>query len=142
MLDEGFVSPVNQQTVVLHREVALALRGNKVHRELFITQPAIEGRTVDSKSLQLAAIANITTFLRWTEEVLNFWSQEPATALKAGGIGVRDLRDLSQHLGVETECASFVIEVAYISGLVTIDPDDRVLPTHQFDIWLAQPAIS
>ncbi|MFM6842022.1 MAG: helicase-associated domain-containing protein [Candidatus Planktophila sp.] len=140
LMDQGFVSPVNQQTVVLHREVALALRGNKVHRELLITQPAIEGRTVDQKNLQLAAIANITTFLRWTEEVLNFWSQEPATALKAGGIGVRDLRDLSQHLGVETECASFVIEVAYISGLVTIDPDDRVLPTHQFDIWLAQPA--
>jgi hypothetical protein len=140
LMDEGFVSPVNQQTVVLHREVALALRGNKVHRELFTTQPALEGRTVEPKNLQLAAIANITTFLRWTEEVLNFWSQEPATALKSGGIGVRDLRDLSQHLGVETECASFVIEVAYISGLVTIDPDDRVLPTHQFDIWLAQPA--
>lgn len=140
LMDEGFVSPVNQQTVVLHREVALALRDNKVHRELFMTQPAIEGRAVDSKNLQLAAIANITTFLRWTEEVLNYWSQEPATALKAGGIGVRDLRDLSQHLGVDTECASFVIEVAYISGLVTIDPDDRVLPTHQFDIWLAQPA--
>jgi hypothetical protein len=140
LMDQGFVSPVNQQTVVLHREVALHLRGNKVHRELLITQPEIIGRKVESKSLQLASISNITTFLRWVEEVLNFWGQEPVTALKAGGIGVRDLRDLTQHLGVETECASFIIEVAYISGLLTIDPDDRVLPTHQFDIWVAQPA--
>ena len=140
LMDQGFVSPVNQQTVVLHREVALHLRGNKVHRDLLITQPEITGRKVEAKSLQLAAISNITTFLRWVEELLNFWGQEPAMALKAGGIGVRDLRDLTQHLGVETECASFIIEVAYISGLVTIDPDDRVLPTHQFDIWLAQPA--
>jgi hypothetical protein len=140
LMDEGFVSPVNQQTVVLHREVALALRGNKVHRELASTQPELIGRKVDAKNLQSAAISNITTFLRWIEEVLNFWGQEPAMALKAGGIGVRDLRDLTQHLGVESECASFVIEVAYISGLVTIDPDDRVLPTHQFDIWLSQPA--
>ncbi|MBP7903300.1 MAG: helicase-associated domain-containing protein [Candidatus Planktophila sp.] len=140
LLDQGFVSPVNQQTVVLHREVALLLRGNKVHRELLVAQPEITGRKVEAKSLQLAAISNITTFLRWVEELLNFWGQEPAMALKAGGIGVRDLRDLTQHLGVETECASFIIEVAYISGLVTIDPDDRVLPTHQFDIWLAQPA--
>ena len=140
LMDQGFVSPVNQQTVVLHREVAIALRGNKVHRELQITQPEIIGRKVDAKSLQLASISNITTFLRWIEEVLNFWGQEPATALKAGGIGVRDLRALTEHLGVETECASFIIEVAYISGLVTIDPDDRVLPTHQFDIWLAQAA--
>jgi hypothetical protein len=140
LMDEGFVSPVNQQTVVLHREVAIALRGNKVHRELQVTQPEIIGRKVDAKSLQLASISNITTFLRWIEEVLNFWGQEPAMALKAGGIGVRDLRALTEHLGVETECASFIIEVAYISGLVTIDPDDRVLPTHQFDIWLAQAA--
>ena len=140
LMDQGFVSPVNQQTVVLHREVALHLRGNKVHRELLTVEPEIVGRKVEAKSLQLASISNITTFLRWVEEVLNFWGQEPAMALKAGGIGVRDLRDLTQHLGVESECASFIIEVAYITGLVSIDPDDRVLPTHQFDIWLAQPA--
>ena len=140
LLDEGLVSPVNQQTVVLHREVALHLRGNKVHRELFTTQPELTGRKVDAKSLQLAAIANVTTFLRWIEEVLNFWGQEPPLALKAGGVGVRDLRDLSQHLGVTADCTSFIIEVAYISGLLTIDPDDRILPTHQFDIWLSQPA--
>ncbi|MFM1952545.1 MAG: hypothetical protein RJA33_1339 [Actinomycetota bacterium] len=140
LMDQGFVSPVNQQTVVLHREVALHLRGNKVHRELLVAQPEVTGRRVEAKSLQLASISNITTFLRWIEEVLNFWGQEPAMALKAGGIGVRDLRDLTQHLGVDTECASFIIEVAYISGLLTIDPDDRVLPTHQFDIWVAQPA--
>ena len=140
LLDEGFVSPVNQQTVVLHREVALHLRGNKVHRELFTTQPELIGRTVEAKSLQLAAISNVTTFLRWIEEVLNFWGQQPPMALKAGGIGVRDLRELSQHLGVDTDCTSFIIEIAYISGLLTIDPDDRVLPTHQFDIWLSQSA--
>jgi len=140
LLDEGFVSPVNQQTVVLHREVALHLRGNKVHRELLMQEPEVAGRKVDTKSLQLAAISNVTTFLRWTEELLNFWGQQPAVALKAGGVGVRDLRDLAQHLGVESECASFIIEVAYISGLVTIDPDDRILPTHQFDIWLSHPA--
>jgi hypothetical protein len=142
LLDEGFVSPVNQQTVVLHREVALHLRGNKVHRELLTQQPELVGRTVDQKSLQSAAISNVTTFLRWTEEVLNFWGQTTPMALKAGGLGVRDLRDLTSHLGVESECASFIAEVAYISGLVTIDPDDRILPTHQFDIWLSQPASS
>ena len=140
LLDNGFVSPINQQTVVLHREVALHLRGDKVHRELSITEPALDGKVINPKSLQLAAISNITTFLRWTEEVLNFWGQQPATALRAGGLGVRDLRDLVAHLGVEEECAAFIIEVAYISGLLTIDPDDRILPTHQFDIWLAQPA--
>ena len=140
LLENNFLSPINQQTVVLHREVALYLRGNKVHRELCLQQPELIGKLIDAKKVQAASIANISTFLRWTEEVLNFWAQQTPSALKAGGLGVRDLRELSLHLGLDESCTSFVIEVAYISGLVTIDPDDRILPTHQFDIWLAQSA--
>ena len=140
LLEEGFLIPFNQQTVVLPREVAIYLRENKVHRELEITQPSISGSKRDLRNVQLAAIANITTFLRWTEEVLNFWAQEPATALRSGGLGVRDLKELSLHLGVDESCTAFVAEVAYLSGLLTIDPDDKILPTHQFDIWLTQNA--
>jgi hypothetical protein len=114
------------------------LRGNKVHRQLENTQPSVAGSVRDARSVQLAAIANITTFLRWTEEVLNYWAQEPATALRSGGLGVRELKDLSAHLGVDETCAAFVAEVSYLAGLLTIDPDDKILPTHQFDIWLTQ----
>ena len=138
LLDEKFLIPFNQQTVVLPREVAIYLRGNKVHRELETFAPSVTGGARDAKNVQLSAIANITTFLRWTEEVLNFWAQEPPTALRSGGLGVRDLKELSLHLGVEESCAAFVAEVAYLSGLLTIDPDDKILPTHQFDIWLLQ----
>ena len=140
LLEEGFLIPFNQQTVVLPREVAIYLRGNTVHRELETSQPSVTGSKRDVRNVQLAAIANITTFLRWTEEVLNFWAQEPATALRSGGLGVRDLKELSLHLGVDESCAAFVAEVAYLSGLLTIDPDDKILPTHQFDIWLTQNA--
>ncbi|CAN2244460.1 helicase-associated domain-containing protein [Candidatus Planktophila dulcis] len=140
LLEEGFLIPFNQQTVVLPREVAIYLRGNTVHRELETSQPSVTGGKRDMRNVQLAAIANITTFLRWTEEVLNFWAQEPATALRSGGLGVRDLKELSLHLGVDESCTAFVAEVAYLSGLLTIDPDDKILPTHQFDIWLTQNA--
>ena len=140
LLEEGFLIPFNQQTVVLPREVAIYLRGNTVHRELETSQPSVTGSKRDVRNVQLAAIANITTFLRWTEEVLNFWAQEPATALRSGGLGVRDLKELSLHLGVDESYTAFVAEVAYLSGLLTIDPDDKILPTHQFDIWLTQNA--
>jgi hypothetical protein len=138
LLEEGFLIPFNQQTVVLPREVAIYLRGNKVHRELEVAQPSITGGKRDLRNIQLAAIANITTFLRWTEEVLNYWAQEPATALRSGGLGVRELKELSLHLGVEESCAAFIAEVAYVAGLLTIEADDRILPTTQFDIWLMQ----
>ena len=140
LLENGFLVPFNQQTVVLPKEVAIYLRGNQVHRELETTQPIITGEKRDSRNVQLAAIANITTFLRWTEEVLNYWAQEPATALRSGGLGVRELKEISAHLGVEEVCAAFIAEVAYVAGLLTIDADDRILPTTQFDIWLMQSA--
>ena len=138
LLEEGFLIPFNQQTVVLPREVAIYLRRNKVHRELHTAQPDVKGEKRDARNVQLAAIANVSTFLRWTEEILNFWAQEPPTALRSGGLGVRDLKEISLHLGVDESCASFIAEVSYVAGLLTIDPDDRILPTHQFDIWLTQ----
>ena len=140
LLEEGFLVPFNQQTVVLPREVAIYLRGNKVHRQLEVSQPAITSSKRDERSVQLAAIANITTFLRWTEEVLNYWAQEPASALRSGGLGVRELKELSLHLGVDEVCAAFITEVAYVAGLLTIEADDKILPTTQFDIWLMQSA--
>ena len=140
LLEEGFLVPFNQQTVVLPREVAIYLRGNKVHRQLEVSQPAITSSKRDERSVQLAAIANITTFLRWTEEVLNYWAQEPASALRSGGLGVRELKELSLHLGVDEVCAAFIAEVAYVAGLLTIEADDKILPTTQFDIWLMQSA--
>lgn len=138
LLERGYLSPISQQSVVLHREVALVLREKKIHKDLQITAPELTGKKIDLKNCQRTAISNITTILRWSEEVLNFWAQQPPLALKAGGVGVRDLRDLAQHLGVSEECAAFVIEINYLAGLLTIDPDDRILPTHQFDIWLGQ----
>ena len=140
LLEEGFLVPFNQQTVVLPREVAIYLRGNKVHRQLEVSQPAITSSKRDERSVQLAAIANITTFLRWTEEVLNYWAQEPASALRSGGLGVRELKELSLHLGVDEVCAAFIAEVAYVAGLLTIEADDKILPTTQFDICLMQSA--
>ena len=136
LLKESFLIPFNQKTVLLPREVAIYLRDGKIHRGLLTSAPAVVGDKREEKNASLAAIANISTVLRWVEEVLNFWAQEPADALRSGGLGIRDLKEISLHLGVDESCAAFVMELAYISGLLTIDPDDRILPTTNFDIWL------
>ena len=138
LLENDFLVVANSHTVLMPREVAIYLRGGKIHKELHIQAPQLKSVKRDNKSVQLAAIANVSTFLRWTEEVLNFWAQEPADALRSGGLGVRDLKIIANHLGVDANCAAFVAEIAYLAGLLTIDPDDRILPTSQFDIWLTQ----
>jgi hypothetical protein len=139
-LEEGFLIPYSQTLVVMPREVAIALRGGKVHKEQRVNAPeaSYAFTSNDRKNINSAAIANITTFIRWVEEVLNFWAQDPPTALRSGGLGVRDLKALALHIGVDESCAAFVAELCYISALLTIDPDDRILPTTNFDIWLTQ----
>ena len=136
LLKKKFLVPLDQRTVILPREVAIALRGGKIHKERFIKQPSLSGAKRDERQINLAAIANVSTVLRWVEELLNFWADEPADALRAGGLGVRDLKIISTHLGVDESCTAFVTELAYLASLISIDADDRILPSNKFDIWL------
>ena len=138
LLEKKFLVPLDQRTVILPREVAIALRGGKIHKERFIKQPALSGSKRDERQVNLAAIANVSTVLRWVEELLNFWADEPADALRAGGLGVRDLKIISTHLGVDESCTAFVAELAYLASLISFDADDRILPSSKFDIWLMQ----
>lgn len=138
LLKENFLVPLDQRTVVLPRNVALYLRGGKIHKNPAPNPPILNGKRIEEKAVNRAAIANIATVLRWCEEILNFWSEEPPSALRAGGLGVRDLRATAEHLGVDEDCAAFVAELVYLSGLAVIDADDRILPTHAFDLWLTQ----
>ncbi|CAB4651590.1 unannotated protein [freshwater metagenome] len=102
--------------------------------------PNLIGKEVVQKQIDLAAIANISTILRWCEELLHNLSDEPPTALRTGGLGVRDLKKIAEHLGIDETCAGFVAELCYLGGLLVIDSDDQILPTSAFDIWLTKSA--
>ena len=138
LLEHHFVVPLDQRHVVMPAEVAIHLRGGKVHKELASNAPELEGKKYNQSDVDRAAIANISNVLRWCEEILNFWGETAPTALRAGGLGVRDLKDAAQHLGVSEGCAAFVAELCYLSGLVAIDADETIAPTNSFDIWLTQ----
>ena len=138
LLERKFLVALDQRTVILPREVAIELRGKKIHKELSVRSPELTGSKRDKKQIDLAAIANVSTILRWVEELLNFWAEEPADALRAGGLGVRDLKTLSTHLGVDDACTAFIAELAYLTSLISIDANDQILPSNKFDIWLMQ----
>ncbi|CAB4915684.1 unannotated protein [freshwater metagenome] len=138
LLERKFLVPLDQRTVILPREVGIYLRGGKTHKENLISPPVLSGTKRDEHQVNLAAIANISTVLRWVEELLNFWAEEPADALRAGGLGVRDLKIIANHLGIDESCAAFITELAYLTSLISIDADDRIMPSNKFDVWLMQ----
>ena len=138
LLEHGYLIPMDSQTVVLPREVGLHLRGGKIYKEISLAAPGLAGTPRKQKDVDRAAIANISDFLRWCEELAHNWSDEPPIALRSGGVGIRDLKRSAEHLGVDEICVGFVAEVLYLAGLIVIDTDDQILPTGAFDLWLTR----
>jgi hypothetical protein len=135
LLENQLLIPIDTSTVALPREVGIHLRGNRVHQELLISQPQLEGNKVKSADIERAALASISNTLRWVQELMNFWSEETPTALQSGGLGVRDLKKASEHLGIDETCTAFIAELAYLAGILNVEADGRILPSTHFDLW-------
>jgi len=138
LLENGYLAVMDSKTVVLPREVGMHLRNGKVFKDYSPQAKAFAGTTRKQKDVDRAAIANISDFLRWCEELAHNWSDEPPIALRSGGLGIRDLKRSAEHLGIEESCVAFVAEVLYLGGLIVIDTDDQILPTNSFDIWMSR----
>lgn len=86
-----------------------------------------------------AAAGAAFEFVRRTELLLDRWGTHPPAALKAGGLGVRELKAAATLLHVEIDIAALVIETASESGLVeqgmSDDLDAGWMPTDAFDAW-------
>jgi hypothetical protein len=76
-----------------------------------------------------------------TEALLEQWAAEPPSVLRAGGLGVRELRKTAQLLDTTEQVAALIVEVAAGAGLLdqtaSVDPD--WVPTTAYDTWLNQP---
>ena len=136
LLDHHLLIPVDPKTVALPLQLGIHLRGGKVFKEIFETQPPLTGPERKSEVVDRAAIAAIANILRLTQELLNFWAEETPNVIQSGGIGVRDLKKVAEHLDIEIAFAAFIIELCYITGLLGMEAGS-VLPTAQFEIGRA-----
>jgi Helicase conserved C-terminal domain len=111
-----------------------------------VDQPPEPATSERAQSLvDRAAAGAAFEFVRRTELLLDRWGTHPPGALKAGGLGVRELRTTAALLHVEPDVAALVIETAASAGLLdqgmTDDTDAAWLPTDAYDAWLdATPA--
>ena len=138
LVENNYLMVMDSKTVVLPREVGMHLRGGKVFKDYLPSAKKFIGTKRKQSDVDRAAIANISNFLRWCEELAHNWSDEPPVALRSGGLGIRDLKRSADHLGVDENCVAFVAEVLYLGGLIVIDTDDQILPTNSFDIWMSR----
>jgi XPB/Ssl2-like helicase family protein/WYL domain-containing protein len=143
LVARGLLLPTGERTVVLPREVALHLRRGRAHREPAPEPPELQvRRTHPAQTVDATAGGQAFAALGVVEELLGLWEAEPPTVLRAGGLGVRDLKRTAVALDLPEPTAAFWIELAYAAGLVASDgePDETYAPTPAYDEWLREPA--
>ncbi|WP_258724234.1 helicase C-terminal domain-containing protein [Cellulomonas sp. NS3] len=77
--------------------------------------------------------------VRLVAGLVRAWEIEPAPVLRAGGLGVRELRRVAARLEVDDTEAALVVELAGAAGLVVDDEEETpsFAPAAAVDEWLA-----
>ncbi|HWG94894.1 MAG TPA: helicase-associated domain-containing protein [Mycobacteriales bacterium] len=139
LLVRGLLVAVDTHTVELPREVGLLLRGDAPLGPLSPAPPALETTRPGADAVDAAAAHTAADVVGRVEALLELWAESPPAVLRAGGLGVRDLRRTAQSLDVDERTAGLLVEVAAAAGLVDATPglDPELLPTTRFDAWAA-----
>jgi hypothetical protein len=142
LLANGLLAEADPEHVVLPREIGLALRGGLVHAAVTVAPPAAEVTRPGIEGAEAAGGSAAAEALRLIGDLGTTWGTNSPTVLRAGGLGVRDLRRTATALDVDQRTAAIVIELAFAAGLVADDgeADPRWAPTPAYDTWSDQPA--
>jgi hypothetical protein len=137
LLAQELIVPTNDVTVVVPREVSMALRNGLLMKEIKTDggQPILG--QADVKRINDTGAHAALDFVRLVETLLEAWSIEPPSQLRGGGLAIRDLAGAKDLLRVSEHLTALVIEVAFASGLLGADTSDGWLPTTSYDRWLS-----
>ena len=106
--------------------------------------PALLTTVRDQSMVDRAAAGAAFELLHRAEVLLDGWGTAPAAALRGGGIGVRELRNIAGRLQTDDATAAVIAEVVVSAGLATTaaDPSGSPawMPTDLYDTWSERPA--
>jgi hypothetical protein len=138
MANRGLLGVVDYYTAVMPREPIIALRRGHVFPPGGLRRPGLAPGPVDGVAVDRTAAERAARLVADVASVLDLWSAEPAAVLKAGGMGVREVRRAAKATGRSETDAARIIELAAVAGLARADfGSARALPTEAYDEWLA-----
>src|SRR5829696_7308771 len=108
LLARGVLRALDRGTVVLPRELAMHLRGGRLHREITVDAPDAELHHHDPAVVDRLASGTADQLVRHVATLLERWAVDAPGVLRSGGLGVRDLRAASQLLDVDEAHAALV----------------------------------
>ncbi|GAA3512850.1 helicase-associated domain-containing protein [Actinocatenispora rupis] len=139
LLDHHLLVAERLDTVQLPREIGLLLRRDVGPLGVLHPDPPTPDATVrPADAVDAAGAGQVMEAVRLTAALCDALAAEPAPVLKAGGIGVRDLRRLARAVDCAEPVAALLLELARETQLVTDaeTADGPVwLPTRGYDDW-------
>src|SRR5699024_3984226 len=111
-----------------------------------LADPRWPGRATTQAATDEAAGVSALDLLHQCDVLLETLSTAPAAALKAGGIGVRELRRVAKQTGIDEPELPLLIELFAARGLIAfgdcevgdIGYEDVWAPTEAADVWAAR----
>ncbi|MGI8899724.1 MAG: helicase-associated domain-containing protein, partial [Nocardioides sp.] len=141
LLARGLLIARDRRHVAVPREVAITVRDGHTTRDRADAVPDLLTSERPASLVDRAASGAAFELVRHLELMLEHWGVDPPAALRAGGLGVRELRSTAELLHVEQRVAALMVELAVAAGLATMgsteDHDAVWLPTDAFDVWMA-----
>lgn len=142
LVAKGLLHRVDDQHVLLPRQVGLALRGGRLYREPRLDPPVPDAPALDLQMVDAAAGGRAGELLTEAAELIDEWGARPPRVLRSGGLAVRDLGRVATLLELTREQAAWLVEVLAAAGLVAADDrgEPAWMPTGAADDWLEEPA--
>ncbi|MGW5314613.1 helicase-associated domain-containing protein [Nocardia thailandica] len=149
LLAAGLLTWVDAETVELPVTVGQVLRREPVTDPHALTPPKPVLTKHAPTEVNAVAAGEVGELLRHCADLLDVLGRAPAPALRAGGLGVRELRRLAKQTGVDETRAGLLLELLAAAKLVEKglpDPppdsdttDDFWAPTSASDSWRDAP---
>ncbi|MBO0854813.1 MAG: helicase-associated domain-containing protein [Nocardia sp.] len=140
---------IDDETVELPPAVGQLLRGEPVTDPYALAPPHPETREHPVTEVNAAAAGEVGELLRHCGDILDVLAHGPAPVLRAGGLGVRELRRIAKQTGLEEDRAGLLVEVLAAARLLDQgipDPpadndtgEQYWAPTVSSDGWLGGP---
>ncbi len=142
LIAHGLLIPIDVRTVELPREVGLALRGAEPLRSIERVPPVVAVIERSPAELDRVGSRAVLDLVRLAETLAEAWSSYRPPVLRAGGLGVRELRRSARDLGVDEPTTALVAETTTAAGLIgsTHTADPTFLPTTDYDGWRRRDA--
>ena len=151
LLRAGLLTWLDEQTVELPAQVGQALRGEPISDPTSLTPPKPSTTKLTVADVNSAAAGEALELIRHCTAIIDALSAAPAPALKAGGLGVREIKRITKAAGLDEHRVSLLVELLAAASLIasgTPDPlpandsgDDYWGPTAAVESWTtATPA--